>query len=257
MVDRYIEDKNQSSRNDFNTNITNSLPDKDNLENLSKAKLLRIIDHLSEEYDRLYEEYEDVLERVMTDCLTELYNREKMFKDLEKNVKKANRLDDYEFSLAIMDMDNFNKINNIFGHDVGDQVLITIGDYLSNYTRDYENAYRHGGDEFAAILENMDMEGALDFVERIYEGITEIDINENSQIVSDSNNDIELDTSIGITSYRSDMDLEKDKAVELLYKVADRAMYISKNNDKPMTYVDLTDKELDLKINQTGQDTST
>lgn len=107
------------------------------------------------------------------DGLTELYNR-RLFDTLLKNeilrCKRYNNL----FSLLLMDIDNFKKINDQFGHPKGDEILKTVALTLKNASRASDMLFRYGGDEFAFILPETTREGALIFSQRVMELVRKV-----------------------------------------------------------------------------------
>jgi len=105
---------------------------------------------------RLYKRLEEASRR---DGLTGLYNRRSFDERLFEEISRAQR---YEtpLSLVMIDLDHFKAINDNFGHVVGDEVLIDVAKRLDVRVRAGEVAVRFGGDEFAIILPNTDVEGA-------------------------------------------------------------------------------------------------
>ncbi len=87
-----------------------------------------------------------------TDELTRLKNRRAFQKELSSAVARAHRLH-ITLSLAIIDVDQFKSINDLYGHHKGDQILAKIGKLLKNSVRSQlDTCYRIGGDEFAILL---------------------------------------------------------------------------------------------------------
>ena len=104
------------------------------------------------------------------DSLTELYNR-RLFDTLLKNeVLRCKRYHNV-FSLLLMDIDHFKKINDRFGHPKGDEVLKTIAMTLKKISRASDMLFRYGGDEFAFILPETGKEGAMIFAARLMEAV--------------------------------------------------------------------------------------
>ncbi len=85
------------------------------------------------------------------DSLTGLYNRRKLNQDLDKFIYEHKRYKT-RFSLIMIDMINFKRINDTFGHQKGDLALKSIARILKNCTRKIDHIYRYGGDEFIILL---------------------------------------------------------------------------------------------------------
>lgn len=96
----------------------------------------------------------------LNDELTKLPNRRKLFKDLENIYHNYNN-DIENIIFAIIDLDNFKLINDNYGHDVGDQVLIAIAEIFNNRLRHEDNLYRYGGEEFILILKNIELKDGI------------------------------------------------------------------------------------------------
>ena len=134
-------------------------------------KLMKHLTHFIAEVSKELEEKNDQLaELATTDRLTRLYNRG----EIESIVQKT--LDDYRkekfpLSAIMMDLDNFKKVNDVFGHDMGDQVLKWAGEVLRKSIRRSDAAGRWGGEEFFIILPGASLEIAKDVAERIRQGL--------------------------------------------------------------------------------------
>ncbi len=87
----------------------------------------------------------------ITDDLTGLFNSRHFFDRLKAEVERTNRYG-HPLSLLILDLDNFKKFNDTFGHIAGDEVLEKAGEILHRSLRKIDSAYRYGGEEFAIIL---------------------------------------------------------------------------------------------------------
>ena len=101
-----------------------------------------------------------------TDELTGLYNHRHFHERLYQEIARTTRLNG-TFSLIMMDVDLFKSCNDNFGHLIGDDVLKKVGEYIDNSIRDMDLSFRYGGDEFAVILPNADIENAYKVAERI------------------------------------------------------------------------------------------
>ena len=102
----------------------------------------------------------------MVDPLTSLWNRQGMY-----NILKY-RMDEYllsktSFAVAILDIDNFKQINDTYGHDAGDQILITIGQSLMAGCRETDAIGRWGGEEFLLLINESNSKNVIEIAERI------------------------------------------------------------------------------------------
>ncbi len=163
--------------------------------------------------------FEEIKERLnsfyLYDDLTGLYSRRyanNVITDL-LNEKKGSR---DPFTLLLIDIDNFKKINDIYGHHVGDEVLKNLGDIIKETVESHGIGARYGGDEFLLITK----EGSDEFVCMLIESIT----NRFNQYASRFN-EVRLDLSIGISS-------DEHSTAHEIIKKADQQMYQNKAKNK-------------------------
>ncbi len=149
------------------------------------------------------------------DDLTQVYNRRQMYKILEEQKALADR-GIHPFSLCILDLDRFKKINDTYGHEKGDIVLRTIAQEVQKSLRDYDYIARYGGEEFVLILTNTDKEEAMVCAERV-RALTENITFEGSPEFSG------ITVSIGVAKYES-----VESAQDIINR-ADTAMYKAKD----------------------------
>ena len=103
-------------------------------------------------------------EKVRRDQMTGLYNHNTFFSHLDR--KLAAYTSDKQLCLAILDVDNFKAINDTFGHDSGDTILICLSQILQKYCGTEHTAYRYGGEEFAVIFNGTSLEETYSITER-------------------------------------------------------------------------------------------
>ena len=153
------------------------------------------------------------------DALTRLPNRT-LLSDRMQQAMAINRRRGDSTAIAFLDLDNFKDINDIYGHEGGDQILIHMAERIKNTLRDSDTVARTGGDEFVAVLTGLthpvDCEPLL---HRVLEAISKpIQLNDQS---------IQVFASIGVTTYPQDcVDAEQ------LLRHADQAMYTAKQAGK-------------------------
>lgn len=109
---------------------------------------------------------EDLLIASRYDALTGLYNRRRFGELLDAEINRCRRFD-RGFSLLMLDIDDFKKINDTYGHMMGDQLLRIFGRRLAGMLREMDVACRWGGEEFVALLPETSMEGAFVVAEKI------------------------------------------------------------------------------------------
>ncbi len=117
-------------------------------------------------FEEVSREKEEMKTLAITDRLTELYNHNFFYTRLEDEFNRAVRYET-SISLIMMDIDDFKKINDTYGHRTGDQVLKEIADMIKKLVRKTDIVARYGGEEFAIILPHTNLEGAEEEAERI------------------------------------------------------------------------------------------
>jgi diguanylate cyclase (GGDEF)-like protein len=102
----------------------------------------------------------------VTDVLTGLFNRRFLNDKLEAESKRSNRNNVF-LSLIMLDVDYFKKYNDTFGHSEGDKILSMVGGIIKQCIRQTDFGCRYGGEEFAVILPDTNVEDAILIAERI------------------------------------------------------------------------------------------
>lgn len=108
----------------------------------------------------------DFQETSNRDALTGLFNSRLFFETIKRDTARADR-EKRPLSLILMDLDNFKQINDTFGHPKGDIVLQRFADCIQRNVRSSEIAFRYGGEEFAVILFDASIDGAVKVAERV------------------------------------------------------------------------------------------
>ncbi|MCB1172966.1 MAG: EAL domain-containing protein [Leptospiraceae bacterium] len=182
----------------------------------------------------LYYIYEDITERkeyentirhqAFYDSLTGLPNRNLFTERLNHAVERLRRRGSYQFALVLMDMNNFKRINDTLGHQMGDKFLAHVAGILQGAIRTVDTAARLGGDEFAILLEEFQSQKDVMYIlERVHQKLglgVEID---GHQLQASGSMGIVMDTA----NYSSSEDLVRD---------ADIAMYHAKEHGKPWQF---------------------
>ena len=153
------------------------------------------------------------------DKLTGLPNRRLFFEVLQRMILEHER-DQNKFMLLFIDLDGFKEINDQYGHEAGDEVLVTVANRLSNNVRKSDTVARMGGDEFTIILRNTEVKQAVtDLIQKIHRNIQEV--------IPIKGNACYVNSSIGVTTYP-----DNGTDSESLLRNADSAMYEVKRNGK-------------------------
>ncbi len=165
------------------------------------------------------------------DPLTGLYNRYS-FKDMLKSeIDRAKRYDRH-LSLLMIDIDYFKKINDEFGHIIGDHILVRLASILQSSFRKTDIITRFGGEEFAIILPETEISHATILAERIRRKIQQHDY---SELIGA----VHLTVSIGISNYHTPL---SKPDVTLLHS-ADQALYAAKRNGRNKVCISLAPAE--------------
>ncbi len=180
--------------------------------------------HALEESEKLRTRYEEMS---VIDPLTKLYNRRYFFTEVSSSLARAKRYSQ-SFTLLIMDLDHFKNVNDSFGHECGDKVLIAVADILNQFIREGDTLARIGGEEFVLALPQTNNEGAIKLAERIRIKIEQFDWEYKG-------NKIKTSVSIGIASLEDCIDNEipeDDIQVNDILRKADLALYFVKQNGR-------------------------
>jgi len=106
----------------------------------------------------------------ITDGLTKLFNLRHFYDQIELEIRRSRRYF-HSLSLLLMDIDNFKKVNDVYGHQCGDEVLKRLAEVIQNNIRGIDKAFRYGGEEFVAILPETPKDQAVLIAERIRKGL--------------------------------------------------------------------------------------
>lgn len=173
---------------------------------------------LRAENESLRAEVEYLRAQALTDALTGLPNRRYLDERLKHEISRALR---HEQTLAVMaiDVDDFKRVNDTWGHQKGDEVLIWVARFLRTQVRSHDIAGRMGGDEFLVILPATDLMGAEQLAARFRRTLEHLK----------GGTDHPVGLSIGVAVLNSD---SIDVTPETLLRQADRAMYQQKARPK-------------------------
>jgi diguanylate cyclase (GGDEF)-like protein/PAS domain S-box-containing protein len=165
------------------------------------------------------------------DTLTGAFNRGYFLSRSEKEVLRLSRYD-HSFSLLLFDIDHFKDINDTYGHAAGDLVLKQFVRCLRSELRDSDILGRLGGEEFAALLVETHLAGAVRLGQRLLQEVAALNIRYGQEI-------IRITTSIGCTAWAGN-----DDSVSEMLKRADAVLYQAKNNGRNRLEYDRAGKDI-------------
>ncbi len=155
----------------------------------------------------------------LTDGLTGLYNhrtfQERFSQLIERSARHGKKC-----TLILTDIDHFKKVNDTYGHDVGDVVIKGLGDILKRVKRTTDSVARFGGEEFVLLCEETDAKGAMLLAERIREEL-------GRTVFPTPNGPLSVTCSLGVATFP-----DAGRDWETMFKAADEALYASKRGGR-------------------------
>jgi diguanylate cyclase (GGDEF)-like protein len=171
-----------------------------------------------------YESLENTVSKLylnsITDSLTNIFNRRYFFEVAQHSIALTQR-DGRTLSLLIFDIDFFKKINDTYGHQAGDTVLITLAQKIKSVVREGDIFARIGGEEFALLLQNSSLQEAKDIAEKLRLMIEKTPFIHNEKSLN-------ITVSIGVSSSKKDTVF----SLEALYESADIQLYKAKESGR-------------------------
>jgi diguanylate cyclase (GGDEF)-like protein len=159
-----------------------------------------------------------------TDALTELLNARAFYETATFEIERQKRYR-HPLTIAFIDLDNFKEVNDRFGHKAGDSALLAVAQSLRNATRVTDTLSRVGGDEFALLLPETDIDGARQILQRVLSAIAKV-MGENGWPVTGS---------IGAVTCN-----ETPQNIDALVGMADNLMYRVKHSGKNAVCIEKT-----------------
>ena len=160
-----------------------------------------------------------VEQQAITDDLTGLANRRRFSESLGLEVSRAERFEG-SVALVLADLDDFKRVNDRFGHQTGDDVLRRFADLMRESVREFDLAARHGGEEFALLLPETDMEGGVRLAERLAQALRD------ERFTTQGDETFSVTSSFGVSAFPD------VRSAEQLMLAADRALYEAKKEGK-------------------------
>ncbi len=158
-------------------------------------------------------------ELATTDGLTGLLNKRTLIEEADRKLKSAERFGK-PVSLLVTDIDHFKKVNDTYGHDVGDVVIKGLGEVLKRVKRDTDIVGRFGGEEFVIVCEQTDEVGARNLAERIRK---ELEVTAFQTELGP----LSVTCSVGVATFPA-----AGRTWEQLFKATDEALYVSKRGGR-------------------------
>jgi diguanylate cyclase (GGDEF)-like protein/PAS domain S-box-containing protein len=163
---------------------------------------------------------ETLRQQSIRDPLTELFNRRYMEESLERELLRSARTQ-RPVGIIMIDVDNFKKMNDAYGHDFGDAVLRQLGRFLKERTRGGDIACRYGGEEFTLILPEANLEQTRLRAEQHLQDFQAMPVHHNGQLITSPT------LSLGVAAYPQHGAIAAD-----VLKAADSALYRAKHEGR-------------------------
>ena len=168
--------------------------------------------------ERIIKLEQQILKLASTDVLTGVLNRRAFMERMEEEIHRSLR-ENISLSLIMSDIDNFKKINDMYGHQAGDLVLRKFAEQLSRFSRPYDFVGRYGGEEFVVCLCSAKNHHGRSVAERMRKGVEEMRI-----MLTNPSQSIQITGSFGVAS----LCMESEENVDSITGRADDAMYRAK-----------------------------
>ena len=169
--------------------------------------------------------HEQVQRQAVTDELTGLFNHRRFQEVITAEVERTRRFGQ-ELGLIMLDIDDFKRVNDTYGHLQGDEVLKEVAHALRESSREIDEPARYGGEEMAVALPQTGLEGAYEFAERVRQRIESLQIP-----LLDGDGTLRVTASFGAASLPDSAKIDKDALVA----AADAALYRAKRSGKNRT----------------------
>lgn len=154
----------------------------------------------------------------LTDALTGMNNRRYFDDAMREYLREFSRIE-RPIGLMILDLDHFKKVNDTHGHDTGDEVLRAVAKCLKDFTRYHDVAARLGGEEFAVVAPNLDVETLGKLAERIRRAIANL-------VISSGNISLKVTASVGLAVW------DRRETAEDFFRRADTNLYRAKREGR-------------------------
>ncbi|MEA3352547.1 MAG: diguanylate cyclase [Campylobacterota bacterium] len=192
----------------------------------TQLKVKKLIDNLKRSKDEL-----KLL--ASTDSMTKLYNR-RYFSKVSEHIFDLAKRDKVPLSVILLDIDKFKDINDTYGHNIGDEIIIKLANKLKEHQRKSDIVCRYGGEEFVLLLPNTSSEGAMTVANKIKEEVenTTTDISDDIKI--------KFTVSLGV----SDIENRSENSIEAALIRADKALYKAKETGRNKVICNILNKDI-------------
>ena len=169
--------------------------------------------------------YERTKKLSVTDGLTGISNRPNMEQVLRSEFERSMRYG-APLSVVLLDVDHFKGVNDTYGHQKGDEILVAFASLLKKFCRANDTAARYGGEEFLMILPQSNAQGAFKIAERVREEMMKLNFTGN-------------ESNFSVTTSGGVVELDRDfiKNTDQLVTMADQALYEAKNSGRNKTVI--------------------
>ena len=169
--------------------------------------------------------YERTKKLSVTDGLTGISNRPNMEQVLRSEFERSMRYG-APLSVVLLDVDHFKGVNDTYGHQKGDEILVAFASLLKKFCRANDTAARYGGEEFLMILPQSNAQGAFKIAERVREEMMKLSFTGN-------------ESNFSVTTSGGVVELDRDfiKSTDQLVAMADQALYEAKNSGRNKTVI--------------------
>ena len=175
--------------------------------------------------------YEQTKQLAVTDGLTGISNRPNMEQALQNEFERSMRYG-APLSVVLLDVDHFKGVNDTYGHQKGDEILVAVASLLKKVCRTNDIAARYGGEEFLMILPQSNAQGAFKIAERVREEMMKLSFTGN-------------ETNFSVTTSCGVVELDRDfiKNTDQLIAMADHALYDAKTGGRNKTIIGSVEKK--------------
>jgi diguanylate cyclase len=212
----------QSIQNALKKSLVPKVDNQDSLTSQLTA-LVERVQNMEEQDANIREQLEQEKVRAVTDTLTGLPNREAYGERVHNEILRWQRYQ-HPLSLAVLDIDFFKKVNDEYGHQMGDKVLKAISTSVANRLREVDFMARFGGEEFVLLLPETTAEEALSLLNRTRERLAKTHMRSKKDDGEETK--FTVTVSIGISEFK-----EGDTADDV-FERADKALYEAKENGR-------------------------
>lgn len=180
----------------------------------------RILNILRQTTDQIVQQYLDVERMAVTDPLSGVYSRGALMRRLQEEVVRANRYDK-PLCVILMDLDDFKKVNDAYGHQMGDEVLKRLGNILNRHARQTDLVGRYGGEEFLVLATETEVGNVGILADRVREEMA-------AQVFECGDGSFSVTVSQGVAGKAPCV----EASVQSLLLQADSALYTAKRAGK-------------------------